>query len=285
MIRQQFRKIPLFKKLVQKYRTLKGLYKDDFNIWKTLYLNFKVFHFSVAWQLPIFVFGKLKIYNLGKIIIDCPVVFPGMIELGRNRDRFKASAGSAMIDNSGILIFKGAVRFSVDYGIYTMKSGTVEIDECTFLGHAVKLYCYHKISIGKCCRIGLETQLFDSGFHFMKNVETGEIRNIMGEVVMGDYCWIGNRTTLARGTVLPDHSIVASNSLVNKNFANLANYPLLGGIPAKPISSGTIRIFNRQDENRLFAYFLEHPDEQILEEQPGELNEFDIVKKEYYPNY
>lgn len=282
MVREQLKKISILKQLVRKYRRLRKLYKDDFNIGKTLYLNFKVFPFQIACKFPVFVFGKLKIYNLGTIIVDAPVVSSGMIELGRNRDRFRASSGAAMIDNSGFLIFKGPVRFSVDFGIYSMSSGVIEIGEFTFLGNSVKMYCYNKIVIGKCGRIAIETQFFDSGFHFMKNVETGEVKNIMGEILIGDYCWIGNRTTIARGAVLPDHSIVASNSLVNKNFSNAGNCPLVAGTPAKLISNGVIRIFNREDENRLFDYFLTHREDGKIIEQPGIKDEYDLLKNEYY---
>lgn len=253
--------------------------KDGLNIYKTILVNFKLFPLKEALKFPIFVFGKLKIYHLGTVIIESPI-FTGMIELGRNRDRFKASAGSAMIDNRGIIIFKGAVHFSIDYGIYSQPTGRIEFGKFCFLGNNVKLYAYNKIVIGMGCSITSEVQIFDSGFHFMKNVETGEIGNIMGQVVIGNWCWIGNRTTIARKTILPDYSVVTSNSLVNKDFS-MEKFPLIGGIPARKISNSLVRIFNREDENRLWAYFVEHRDVDSIYEHAGLINEYELVEKEF----
>ena len=253
--------------------------KDGLNIYKTILVNFKLFPLKEALKFPIFVFGKLKIYHLGTVIIESPI-FTGMIELGRNRDRFKASAGSAMIDNRGIIIFKGAVHFSIDYGIYSQPTGRIEFGKFCFLGNNVKLYAYNKIVIGMGCSITSEVQIFDSGFHFMKNVETGEIGNIMGQVVIGNWCWIGNRTTIARKTILPDYSVVTSNSLVNKDFS-MEKFPLIGGIPARKISNSLVRIFNREDENHLWAYFVEHRDVDSIYEHAGLINEYELVEKEF----
>lgn len=280
MLKDRFKKNPFLYKCFTTWRSWSTYWKDDFNIYKTLYINLKAFPFRTAIKFPIFVFGKLKIYNLGIIKIDAPI-HGGMIILGRNRDRFRASSGVAMIDNSGIILFKGSVRFSVDYSIYTQPTGVVEIGELTFFGNGVKIYCYNKISVGKCCRIGFESQLFDSGFHFTKNVETGEVKNILGITIIGNYCWIGNRSTITKGANMPDYTIVASNSLVNKNFLTVSPYPLLGGIPAKLISSGIVRIFNREDEGRLYEYFTEHRDATSIMDEPGLKDEYSLVKNEY----
>lgn len=275
MLRDKLRGNSFLYKSVMVWRSLRTYKRDDFNICKTLYINLKAFPFKSAIKFPIFVFGKLKIYNLGVIKIDAPIS-KGMIILGRNKDRFHASSGAAMIDNSGIILFKGPCIFSVDYGIYTQSTGVVEIGDLTFFGSKIKIYCYNRIVIGRCSQITSENQLFDNGFHFMKNVETGEVKNIMGETHIGNYCWIGNRSTIARGANLPDYTIVTSNSLVNKDFSTVPPYPLIGGIPAKLISNGNVRIFNREDEGRLYEYFSKHRHVSNVMEQPG-------LKKDEYP--
>lgn len=278
-LKETIKTIPFLYSFFINIKRINKNYKDDFNLIKTLSLNFRALKFKDACKLPIFVYGKLKIYNIGEIIIDAKIE-TGMIWLGRNLDRFKASSGSAMIDNSGTIIFRGPVRFSVDCSIFNKETGVIDIGKLTFFGNTTKLYCYKSISIGKLCRIASECQIFDSGFHFMRNIKTGEIKSIFGEVIIGDGCWIGNRSTVARNSILPNYTIVASNSLTNKDFSNF-EIPLLGGTPAKIISEKIVRIVNRDDENRLFNYFSTQPIKASINEQLGLIDETEMVTSDF----
>ena len=65
-------------------------------------------------------------------------------------------------------------------------------------------------------------------------------------VSIGNFSWIGNRSTIGPGAKLPDYTIVASNSFVNKDFSSL-----IGGIPAKLIREGWTRVW---DTKREFEY-------------------------------
>lgn len=39
-----------------------------------------------------------------------------------------------------------------------------------------------------------------------------------------------------KGTVIPDHTIVSSNSLCNKDYSDVPQFSIIGGIPARLIS-------------------------------------------------
>jgi len=58
-------------------------------------------------------------------------------------------------------------------------------------------------------------------------------------VKIGDYCWIGNRSTIMPGTVLPERVIVAANSLLNKDYIEKGILPfsVIGGMPAKLLNT------------------------------------------------
>ena len=52
------------------------------NLYKTLYLNFKMLPFSQAIKLPIWIYGKMIFRSLeGKIIIDSDRITSGMIRV------------------------------------------------------------------------------------------------------------------------------------------------------------------------------------------------------------
>lgn len=279
-VKSVLKAIPFIRPSLKRLARMRRNWKDGFNLYKTLVLNFRAFPFKQACGLPIYVFGKLKIYNIGKIIVEGDR-YKGMIVLGRNIDRFKASAGSAMLDNSGTIIFRGPIRFSVDYSIYNQQSGIIDFGELTIFGNSCKINCFKHIVLGKCLRTGGEIQIFDSGFHFLRNSITGDVKTIYGEVKIGDFCWIGNRSTVARGAVLPDRTIVASNSLVNKDFSDQVE-PLLAGMPAKVISNNLVRIVNRYDENKLVQYFSDNSNETIYYNYPAMENEKEAVRKDLY---
>ena len=49
-------------------------------------------------------------------------------------------------------------------------------------------------------------------------------------VIIGEYCFVGTDCVLLGGAALPDFSVLAAKSLLNKAFTG--EYALYGGIPA-----------------------------------------------------
>jgi acetyltransferase-like isoleucine patch superfamily enzyme len=74
------------------------------------------------------------------------------------------------------------------------------------------------------------------------------VKPLTKPIYIGDYCWIGNRTTISKGAYLPDYTIIASNSLVNKNFSRLGSYNLLTGVPADVKVQNVKRIYDTKFE-------------------------------------
>lgn len=61
-----------------------------------------------------------------------------------------------------------------------------------------------------------------------------------------------------KGVNLPPYTTVASNSVVNKNIISCER-ALIGGIPAKLLSDDFSRVFNLEEEWRIFSFFLDNP--------------------------
>lgn len=93
----------------------------------------------------------------------------------------------------------------------------------------------------------------------------GVAKRHTGKVIIGDSCWVGNKVTINKGTVLPNQTIVAGSSLVNKDFTQYGEAATIGGLPAKFITQGIRRIVNLKKEVELDAYFKEHPNEETCE--------------------
>lgn len=235
------------------YRGLRSVYHKlkfylTVNWTKTIYFNFKKFPFSVAKKLPVFFYGKVKFHDLkGEIIIDAPLK-TRMIGFGQTFELFKKEQGIAEFTLSGKVHFRGNAHFGKDCLVYIGPNSYCEIGEMFALGSRGKLITYQKIIFGKYVRIGYETQLIDTNFHTILDLKTGEVDSLTSPIEIGDYNWIGNRSTIMQKTVTPNFCIVASNSLANRNYNSLGENILIGGIPAKLIKTNISRDWEGERE-------------------------------------
>ena len=94
----------------------------------------------------------------------------------------------------------------------------------------------------------------------MANFSIGIIPKWVKPIIIGKGCWICNTSTISGGTILPDFTIVASNSLVGKDMSAIPESSMIGGVPAKLIATGFRRVENRKIEEMIWQYYREHPE-------------------------
>jgi len=220
---------------------------------KTLWFNFYKLPFKQAVKLPIVVSKYTDLRKLsGDIVIKSEAYF-GMITIGfAGDDTVSPKSNRVFIYiNKGRLVFEGKSNIGCG-NVIRINHGVLTLGNDFTSGANVKFYCWNKISIGRTCRVAWESQILDTNFHFLKNLETGEVGNIFGEIIIGDFCWIGNRCSLTKKAALPNHTTVASNSFVNKDFRQIAlGNTIIAGSPAKIQAEGYERVFNKDEEKRL----------------------------------
>jgi len=231
-----------------------------FNPFATLYLNFRSFGFSQALKLPVFVYGRPRLYSLsGKMIVEGKVK-TGMIVFNRTR-MGTPSVGSLQseIVNQGRIIFHGRGIIGTGNKIRVAVDGTLELG-CGFLiSDMINIGVYSRIAIGKLCEVAHRCQILDSNYHYVANFRNRVVPAHTKPITIGACCWICNSTTIAGGTVIPDYTIVASNSLVNKDLSYIGHDSIIGGVPAKHIAKGFRRIYNRKIVADLYRFYEEHP--------------------------
>lgn len=157
----------------------------------------------------------------------------------------------------GTVYFNG--RFEARRGVIMDIKGEAIFEDGVLFGPRCRVRIHNKGYFGRYIRVAHETQVFDSNFHFMERVDAPGYYPISRPVSIGSYCWIGNRCTVGPGTILPDYTTVASNSLVGKDFSKLNPYSIIGGIPAKLIREGWTRVWDTKREfeyqKREFAWY------------------------------
>ncbi|WP_242649285.1 acyltransferase [Aequorivita soesokkakensis] len=225
------------------YRKIKGKYHyyRAVNWIKTYYFNYKKFPNSIAKKLPVFIYGKLKLSSIeGEFIIDAPIS-KGMIGFGKSFEFPTTSKGVSELSLNGTFICKGNVQIGKDVCIQIAKNAYFEMGHFSCLGSDIKVICKEKIVIKNFVRIGYQTQLIDTTIHQMIDTKGNTKLPMTAPIVLNSNTWIGNRTTIMKGTVTPEQCIVASNSLCNKDYTAYGNNILIGGMPAKLLKEGIVR--------------------------------------------
>lgn len=237
-----------------------------FNFFATLYINLKLFSFRTAIKMPILIYGKWHFLDLSGTIEFSSPIRRGMLTLGENRAGYVVTGrGSIRLVKGSKIILRGMVMVSQGVHVYLGRNALLDLEDGVKFGDSVKIICYKRIVIGKLSGITWESQITDYNSHYIEDVNTRKISVIQKSVVIGNNCWIGNRTSIMPGTVLPDWTIVGSNSLLNKNYKSLGlnSYSLIAGVPAKLIGTGYKRIYDREFEKRLHKYFNENKVEYV----------------------
>lgn len=160
---------------------------------------------------------------------------------------------------SGTLNILGSKIFIGNGCHVTIEDGaSLTIGNNVYVNNLTKIYCFNEIVVGALTRLSWECQLYDTNFHCISD-ENGQIKRADGKIIIGNGCLVGNRVSLQKGTVIPNYSIVASNSLVNKDFDNCPN-SIIAGCPAKIVRSGCVFVNNYIIEHQLDDFFTMNKD-------------------------
>ncbi|KGK29317.1 hypothetical protein [Cellulophaga sp. E6(2014)] len=246
--------IKLFDKILYKWQYSK------LNLLKTVIFNFRTMPLRIAIKFPVLLYGKVDLYLLkGKVEFHKCKVKRGMIKMGMNKEYLGINKGASLfvLQENSKLIFYGNCEFSSNFLVRTGKEATLKIGENTFFGSTIKLVCINKITISEGSRIAFESQIIDSDFHYTYNLEKKEVKPREKEIYIAAYNWIGNRTTISKGTITKPYTIIASSSIANRDYTKVEDdYLVLGGQPAKQIAKNIRRIYPMNIETKLVDHFL-----------------------------
>lgn len=236
------------------------------NIFQTIYTNFRLLPFKTAIKFPIFIYGHLNIISLAGTIEIEGNVKKAMIIVGKNSDKFYPSSINSLwcIPNNTKIIFQGPCYIGNGSTIRLSQHGCLTFGEFVKITSYCKICCENHITVGKYTRITFNVQIRDTNFHYILNTHKQSVEKKNGTIKLGDFNWIGNSSTITQGTTTSDYTIVASGSLLNKNYIKInedIDEPLfLVGTPASIKSKGLKRIFSHKGQTKIDLFFARHPD-------------------------
>ena len=136
-----------------------------------------------------------------------------------------------VIENNGVLIFQKGVQFGGGQ-ICTMNSENVfSVHSNTKFRGEYHIVAEGRIDVGSGCAVSWNTQIMDTDIHDLLD---GEITvNKHKDVVIGNHVWIGGKTTIGKGVLIPDDTVIACNSLILKSFDE--EKCVITGMPVKAL--------------------------------------------------
>lgn len=237
------------------------LFVNWFNPFATLWLNLRSFPLNQALFFPVWCYGRPKIYGLSGTMKVEGELWSGMIRF--NQVKYGAPSNMSVqseILNRGHIIFKGQGLIGTGTKIVVERYAQLEIGKNFKITDMCNIGCFRKITIGEQSWIVHRCQVLDSNYHFVANFTKRIVPWYSAPITIGKGCWICNSSTVTGGTVLPDYTIVGSNSLVNKDFSGIPENSMIAGIPAKYIATGFRRIENSIIENEIGLFYKDNPD-------------------------
>ena len=252
----------ILKKIIRKLKYLYALnierlpYVHWFNPVQTFYVNLKCLPLRQALKFPVFMYGWSKLYSLYgsmECVGKCRI---GMVKFNKSEvDAPCYSSGNAELNLWGKIVFRGNVEVCSGTKIMVRERGLLDIGDGARIMHQCNIASFKSVKIGSNSWISHRSQIFDSNFHYVADSLKKSVSPMSKEISIGDDCWICNSVTISFGSVLPNRSIVASHSLVNKDFGSECGGTVFGGIPAKIVSRNRYRVLNSSFERQLVLYF------------------------------
>ena len=193
--------------------------------------------FRQAIKLPFDFYYKVRFESLaGKIRLNVPTIRRGMIKIGaQGSDMFSHSP--VVIDLRGVLVLEGRISIGTGTLIRIENKGKLEMEDNVVIGARSILFCENSIIIKRGSITSWDCQIMDTDTHSIVDIKNNKILDRSGPVTIGERCWLGNKVMINKGTTIPNDTIVASNSLCNKDYKKLIPpFSIIGGIPAKILS-------------------------------------------------
>lgn len=241
------------------------------DLFRTLIFNIRAFGLRNGLKLPVYIYSRIKIYNIGRIEIKCPVR-RGMWRIGMHHDN--SAQPYTIFDNRGIIELYG--KAWLHHGSRLTNTGTIVFGGNNIISHETVFDIRDRLEFGQNVSIGFCSEFIDNDMHYMIDIDTHEIEDNHKPIKIGNFNWFGSHTYVKKGTVTPDYTIVASpNALLLRDYTkDVQPYSTLGGTPAKVIATGKRRILNIQSEYMIRKRFTETNKRAFKPEGVTNLDEF-----------
>lgn len=159
----------------------------------------------------------------------------------------------------GTVVFKGCCQIGTGGRITVGEYGTLIIGDGGSIMSQCNITAYKYVEIGDNLLMAHASQIFDTGYHYVVDFNNHRVKQIASPIHIGNNCWICNSASVMGGVSIPNRTIIASHSLVNKDMKDVPEESIVGGIPAKLIATGYRKIDQPEILRKVSRYFSANP--------------------------
>jgi acetyltransferase-like isoleucine patch superfamily enzyme len=194
---------------------------------KTLYFNFQYFKWKDAIQLPVFISHRVVLRETkGKITISNEKKM-AMIRIGfGDVGHFDRRRSRSIWQVSGEINFRG--KANIGHGSKISCRGKLTVGENFNITAESTLLCAKEITFGNNCLLSWDVLVMDTDFHPVFDKNKSRV-NPDKAVVVGNDVWIGCRSTILKGTIIDNNTVVAANTVIGKKIEG--KNQVIGGNP------------------------------------------------------
>lgn len=205
---------------------------SKFNLWATIKINYKMLGWRAVYDMPILVFGAITMDLVGEIKVASELRRTrGVVILGSRHETYYASSGKTQLSVHGVWQVNGRIRIGMDSCIYIGKNAVLSTGSRVYIARDSQVHCMESITIGDGVLMG-ESYITDSASHEIKR--NGVVSSMTMPIRIGDNSYLGFRTMVLKGCVLPPCSVVGSGAVCTRDYSvdDPEGHVLLTGVPA-----------------------------------------------------
>lgn len=185
---------------------------------KTILFNLNYFPFFIAIKLPVYVSKQtLFLKKKGRIKIEGSIK-TGMIKIGYGTvGIFDKKYSRTIWEVEGEIVFNG--KASIGYGskISVAENAILSFGDNFMITANSSIVVAKKIQFGNDCLLSWDILIMDTDYHQIID-NNGNVINTNQPVIIGEHVWIACRTTILKGAIIPNNSIIAANSVLTKKL-------------------------------------------------------------------
>lgn len=107
------------------------------------------------------------------------------------------------------------IELAKDVDIQVHGNGCLSIGAGTYMNRFCMISCHGRVSIGEGCMFGPSVKIFDNNHKF--NSGEGVLSDLsIGEISVGDHCWIASNVILLKGARIGNNCVIGAGCIINK---------------------------------------------------------------------
>ncbi len=198
---------------------------------KTVWFNIRHLPFNQAIKLPVFISYDTDVSVKGKVSIEGKV-HTAMIRMG-----FLCALACdtneqtrLCIQKGGRLCFQGEAHLGHGTRLIVRPKAEMILGDNFAISSNSTIQCYKKITFGRDIQFAWECLVMDSDTHSIYDTD-GKVCNEAREISFGNKIWIGCRTTILKGSIIPSNTVIGACSFVHGD--KFKSNTIIVGTPAE----------------------------------------------------